>query len=300
MSLSVVHRYFRLLVSLAVAWALASCASRPPLPKRAALETAATPALSTDYAATVAGADIIYFPSERAASAGRSEPAALLLEAFENTGTPIAIGWDLIDTTQQPLLDQIAAAPISAREELAARVEVGGSGRSREHCRAVLRYAAAPGIRHLALKLPEATLEKLKLGGVLTPDEQAQVATRFNAPAAGLERFAEQMTAAESLSGQNVAAAYRAHAMGQQFGASQIVRHFETGGSGKMLVFLRTADLESGQGVPFYVAQKLQLRQLILGPNSRRNEAAKLLTRALRDGSRGFDVVDGSPGAVRH
>ena len=280
--------------------ALGSCASQPALPKRAALETGGTPAQSTDFAAMVAGADIIYFPVERAASAGRSEPAALLLEAFGNSGTPFAVGWDLIDARQQALLDEISAAPAAAREDLVARVEVRGNGRAREHCRAVLRGTTSPGIRHLALRLPEPMLEKLSSGGVLSPEEQTAIAIRFNPPQGGIERFAEQMTAAESLSGRDVAAAYRAQLAAQQFGASEIVRHFERAPGGKLLVFVRTAHLESGQGLPFYVSQKLPVRQLILGPETHRHEAAKLLTRALWHRGRSLDVVDGSPGTVGH
>lgn len=282
-----------------VACAAGGCVSGPPLPKRAALETAGAPALPTDFAAIVAGADIIYFPVERAASAGRSEPAALLLEAFQNSGGPVAIGWDLIDGTQQPLLDEIAAAPARAREQLVSRLELAGNGRAREHCRAVLRQTGAPGVRHLALRLPESVSEKLRIGAVLTPEEQLLVTTRFNPPAAGLEKFATQMTAAESLSGRDVAAAYRARAAAQQFAAGQIVRHFEGGGGGKLLVFVHAADVESGTGIPFYVAQKLQLRQLVLGPSTQRNDAAKLLTRAHGHGRGRLDVVDGTPGSVR-
>src|SRR3712207_5278305 len=66
---------------LVCSWA--GCASGPPLPKRGAVEMATASVSGTDFHETVANADIIYFPSERAASGARSEPAALLLEALQ-------------------------------------------------------------------------------------------------------------------------------------------------------------------------------------------------------------------------
>jgi hypothetical protein len=65
----------------------------------------------------------------------------------------------------------------------------------------------------------------------------------------------------------------------QQFAAGQIVDHFRgAGAGGKLLVFLRREDLVAGQGVPHYVAQKLQLRQVVLASDAGQPERRKLLT----------------------
>ena len=95
--------------------AFPSCAffsGKPPLPKQASIEHLGPPVTGTDFAAVVENADIIYFPTNRTASAGRSEPAALLLEALERSGRPYAIAWDLIDAAQQPQLDELPAKPV--------------------------------------------------------------------------------------------------------------------------------------------------------------------------------------------
>ena len=93
---------------------------KPPLPKHASIERAGSPAASTDYRAVLEQADIIYFPEERAASAGKSEPAALLLDAVQQSGKAYGIAWDLIEASQQPLLDELQASAGAAREELVA------------------------------------------------------------------------------------------------------------------------------------------------------------------------------------
>jgi hypothetical protein len=77
----------------------------------------------------------------------------------------------------------------------------------------------------------------------------------------------------------DIAAAYRAQVAAQQFAAGQIVDHFRgAGAGGKLLVFLRREDLVAGQGVPHYVAQKLQLRQVVLASDAGQPERRKLLT----------------------
>jgi hypothetical protein len=285
-----VHSVAQTVALALLALQIAGCASKPALPKRATLDSAGSSESQPDFAATVAGADVIYFPSERAASGARSEPAALLLEALQSSGTPFAIAWDLISADQQPLLDQLATEQVAGREKLVARLEIDGTGRAREHCRAVLRETQAAGIRHLALRLRE----RPSAGGALEAEEQPTM--RFRPAPYGLDTFAERMTAAESLSGRDVAAAYRARLTSEQFAAEQIVRFFQTRGIPKLLVFMQTGDLESNDGVPFYVAQKLNLRQVVLGANAPRSSRAKLLTS--RHGL-GFQIVDGAPATRR-
>ncbi len=137
------------------------------------------------------------------------------------------------------------------------------------------------------------------MSGQAVPEAQPRVAMHFRQPPAGFETFAERITAAESLSGRDVAMEYRAHVTAQQFAAEQIVRYFQMGGGGKLLVFLRAADLESGRGVPFYVAQKLSLRQRVLGSNSGQTGARKLLTDRLRGDGRRLQIVDSAPASMR-
>ena len=287
----------RTLLLLAGAGALVSCASKPALPKRASIETAAARASQHDFAALVPNADIIYFPTERAASGARSEPAALLLEALQRNGSRFAIAWDVIEAVQQPVLDSLVAQPPGARERSIRTLELAGTGRAREHCRAVLRDPQAAAIRHLALGFPHVLEAKLRANEPLTPEEQQQLGAGFQPPVGGLEAFAERLSTTERAGEGDVAAAYRAHLLRQQFAAARIVQHFQTGGSGdKLLVFLPEADLAAGLGVPYFVAQKLQLRQLVLGSDAGASGRAKLLTRGAGGSTGRVEIVDGAPG----
>jgi hypothetical protein len=76
-----------------------------------------------------------------------------------------------------------------------------------------------------------------------------------------------------------LAGSYRAYLGSQQFVAEKIVGYFRSAGmKGKLLVFLRASDLEAGLGVPRYVAQKLQVRQLVLDSSGTAPDRTKLLT----------------------
>jgi hypothetical protein len=63
----------------------------PPLPRRAAIEPGGT---KQEFASLVEGADIIYFPTEAATFASRSDPAWKLLAVLHGGGDSFAIGWD--------------------------------------------------------------------------------------------------------------------------------------------------------------------------------------------------------------
>lgn len=257
--------------------ALSGCSifsSKPALPRHAAIETRPAPSAGTDYIGLVANAEVVYFPAERAAFGGRSEPSARLLDAFLQNGAPFAIGWDLLDASQQPLLDELQGATGKAREDVIRRLEIVGSGRAREHCRAVLRDERLVGLRHLALGCLPVFLAKLETRERLTPEEERQLPRGYTPPSGGLEAYTERLTR-----GETTGRSYRAQVVAQQFAAEEIVRHFRSAGmQSKLLVFLRSSDLEAGLGVPRYVAQKLQVRQLVLDSSGTRPTQAKLLT----------------------
>ena len=100
----------------------------------------------------------------------------------------------------------------------------------------------------------------------------------------------------------------------EEFAAEGIVRYFREHRDRKLLIFLHRRHLGSTRGVPYFVAQKIRARQLVLDPETDRSSRSQLL--ALRGGydDRGGDdawggydargsrgslkVIDGSPGAA--
>ncbi len=268
----------RLLILALGLVALSGCSvfsRKPALPRHAAIEHGDGPRAATDYPSLVANADIAYFPAERAAFGAKSEPSALLLEALRRDGALFAIAWDLLDASQQPLLDELAGKSDGAREEVIARLEFGGTGRARAHFRAVLRDERLLEMRHLALGCPPALLAKVETRERFTPEEEKILPRGYSLPPRSLEAYAEQAAASR---GEGMRS-YRATVASQQFAADRIVRHFREVASGsKLLVFLRAEDLRVELGVPRYVAQKLKVRQLVLDSSGAAPVRAQLLT----------------------
>ena len=288
-------RRARTLAGCVAALVIVSCASKPPLPKYASVESAARPSSAENFAALVPEADVIYFPVERASAGGRSDPAAQLLTALQQTGVPIAIAWHIIDASQQPLLDQLQTTQGAARESLIAQLNLEGTGRAREYARSVLRAPQPANVRHLAIAPPSVVTDKVRSGEPLSGDEQAQVPRGYRVPSGELEAFTDRLAATRA-SG-DVAGLYRTHLFTEQFAAEMIARHFQSGGGGKLLAFLREAELEPGRGVPFFVRQKVQLRQLVFG-SERGATAPKLLTLDRHPGAM-LKIVDRTPRAAR-
>jgi hypothetical protein len=79
--------------------------------------------------------------------------------------------------------------------------------------------------------------------------------------------------------------------------ADHIVRHFRQQGGGKLLVIMERRDIEAPQGVPYFVAQELGIRQLVLDSKAPPAEHVRLLTAAGLPGASGLEIIDCAPGA---
>lgn len=270
----------RRLAILLCGLALGGCAifpGKPPLPKRAALDSIGAPRRGTDFAALVASAEVLYFPTERAAFGARSEPSAQIVDALRQTASPFAIGWEMLDLSQQALLDQLPGTLGAAREAIIARLEFSGTGRAREHLRSVLRDERLAAVPHLALRPPPGLIARIEAREKLTPEERAFLPRGYRLPRGGAEAHAAQL-ATQGPSDPAPPPSYRAAVAVRQVAAERIVNHFRGGVPGRLLVFLRTRDLEAGRGVPYYVAQKLPLRQVVVESDLPEGPKRKLLT----------------------
>jgi hypothetical protein len=74
--------------------------------------------------------------------------------------------------------------------------------------------------------------------------------------------------------------------------ADNVAREFRTTAAGKLLVVIERSDLDPANGVPFLVAQRLQVKQVVLDARSPARNRERLLTRA----NRAAEIVDAAPG----
>lgn len=282
---------------------LASCAGcgffyrQPALPKHAAIESRETPQADEKFAALVENADIIYFPTELPGLASRSEPATKLVDALQRSGNSFSIGWDLIGGEEQALLDQWAKRQLST-DNLISRLHLSGTARERENCRALLGATRERDVRFLALRCPADLLAAVRSEATLEALARPETPRGFHPPPGDFQRFAERFSAARGMNETGLRAAYEAGLLAEEFAAERIVGHFREHGDEKLLVFVHRRHLESVRGVPYFVAQKIKVRQLVLDSQPHRSLPSQLL--ALR-GQGGvpwrLEIIDGSPSA---
>lgn len=276
----------------------ASCGScgffyrQPALPKHAAIESGEAPEADEKFAALVQNADIIYFPTELSGLMSPSEPAMRLLEALRRNGNVFAIGWDLIGVEEQPLLDQWVKRQLS-NENLISRLHLFGPARERENCRALLSESKESSVRFLALRCPVDLLAPTR--SEVTPNVLArpEFPRGFHPPPGDFQRFAERFSAAR-MNETGLRAAYDAALLVEEFAADRISGYFREHRDEKLLIFIHRRHLENIRSVPYFVAQKIKARQLVLDSQSNR---LQLLAWRSRRGSRWrLELIDGSPG----
>lgn len=255
--------FFLRACSIALFASLASCAffyRQPALPRHAAIEARETPQTDEKFAALVQDADIIYFPIELLGPASRTEPVTKLVDALQRNGSAFAIGLDVIGGEEQELLDQWAKRELST-ENLISQIHLSGTPRERENCRAFLRQAKDWGVRFLALRCPADVL-------AAAPSEASR-----DRPD------------------------YRAALRAEEFAAERIIEHFRKHRDKKLLVLIHRRHLENDRGVPYFVAQKIKARQLVLDSQPHRSSRSQLLALGRQRGR--LEIVNGAPGAGR-
>lgn len=260
---------------------LASCAScaffygQPALPKDAAIESRETPRADKKFAALIQNADIIYLPIELSEPASRSEPATKLVDALRRSGNAFAIGWDLIGGDEQVLLDRWAKRQLST-ENLISRLHLSGTAGEREECRALLGEAREGGGGVLALRCPAGLLAAARSEGALDAPALLGIPRGFDPPPGDFQRFAERVLAA-GMNKTGLRAAYKAELLAEEFAAERIVEHFRKHRDEKLLVFVQRRLLGGSRGVPYFVAQKIKARQLVLDAGPDRASRSQLL-----------------------
>jgi len=88
----------------------------------------------------------------------------------------------------------------------------------------------------------------------------------------------------------------------EEFAAARVAKTFSEHSDEKLLVFVRRRHLGSASGVPYFVAQKIKARQLVLDSRQHPAPRSPLLTGARSGSLRAsleivgrFEIVDGSP-----
>jgi uncharacterized iron-regulated protein len=276
--------------------------NRPALPKHAQGDGAnGQVAAEADFTAGAVAADVIYLCGTTSETEAARRFAPRLIETLLRTGEPVAIGWDELEVTQQPLCDELREGQIGS-DEFAARLAWPLSRSGLAANRDLLLQTLRMPVAQVALACPREILTKIRRGEPLSESERGIVPTEFVSRPGDFAEFADRASGISKLRRSNLDALYRTYVVARQTTAQNIIQYFAAHPRGKMVVFLRTDSLTDPRDVARYVTQKTRLRQMILDrsgvpPSTRPN----LLT-LLRSGRGGWllKIVDGTPFAFSH
>ncbi|MEP6685680.1 MAG: hypothetical protein ABJB22_02785 [Verrucomicrobiota bacterium] len=276
-------RTISLFAVLAISLSGCGMFDKPALPRRASIDSLGDAAVD-DFASRIKRAEVIYLPVENL-----DRSAADLIRALRDDARPFTLAWQDLSVDDQAILDQLNEARASD-PSLGDRLAWNVSGQSRISRRIVLQATA--DLPQLAIGLPKTLRLKLQTGRSLSAEEHLLLPDGYSVPAGE-----SQQRTREFREGQ-ITKSSRVNLMARLFAAEKIVTYMRAHPGGRTLIFLRRRDLEGTGGVPDFVMQKINVRQLILDGQVAKGERPRLITSTCC-GIGLFQVVDGSP-ASRH
>lgn len=190
-----------------------------------------------------------------------------VLKGLKARGVKYAIGWEMFDVSQQPLLDQWQARQLSS-DGLLDRLNWRRSwGAESVMYETMLRWSLAEGVPSVALNAPRALSHKVAFGAALSAEEKAMMPQGFQALSGGLEHFNDQMVRVpHGAAGGNAENFYKAQVLWEQTMAGRILAFVDAHPDARLVVLTGRGHLEGGFGIPAFVRQKSSVRQLLLFP----------------------------------
>lgn len=235
---------------------------------------AARPPVSPAFWSAAASADVIYV-GERHAEAADHDYEFEIIKGLKVRGVPFAIGWEMFEVNQQPLLDVWQSGGISLAELLRQTDWAKHWGKYSPTYERMLRWSRAEGIENYALNAPASLSRKIARGEALTPEEQHLLPLGFKSLPGGLQHFKSQMGSHPDSGPIDYNRYYRAQTLWDQTMADRIVVFRKRDATKKLVVFAGRGHVEAGYGIPPYVKQKLpSTPQKILLPGETPSGAA--------------------------
>jgi uncharacterized iron-regulated protein len=193
-----------------------------------------------------------------------------LIRGLLKRKTRFAVGWEMFDETQQGPIDAWASHAISLKEMLARTDFQKHWGIYSPAYEQILQIAGNANAANLALNAPPELARKVARGGPLTAQERAMIPTGFVASEQGYRSFIAMIGDHPGMSKTEQRRFFDAQNVWDQTMASRILEFKGRNPRVQLVVLTGRGHVSGGYGVPFYVRQKADLKQIILLPAGRR------------------------------
>jgi uncharacterized iron-regulated protein len=261
-----IRRYVFPWIALALCLSLGSCAflsgSRATQRRNAATNP------DERFWRAVEKADVVYVGETHDDPAHHEYELALIHGLLERN-MKFAFGWEMFDETQQSSIDAWASHEISL-EELLAKTDFQKSwGIYSPLYEQILRTTEKAHVKNLALNAPPELARKIARAEPLTAEEMAMLPSGFVADAGAYKNFVSLIGEHPGVEETDRRRYFDAQNVWDQTMASRILefkRHYP---KVKLVVLTGRDHVLGGYGIPFYLRQKADLKQLVLFPKGR-------------------------------
>jgi uncharacterized iron-regulated protein len=247
-------------ISATLVLCLISCASRS-----GSEQGIATANPDDQFWRTIENSDVIYVGETHDDPADHRYELELIRGLLKRK-MQFAIGWEMFDETQQVNIDAWAARAISLKVLLAKTDFQKRWGIYSPIYKQILQITSNWGVPNLALNAPPGLTRKVARGEPLTAAETALMPGGFVATEQGYRNFVSMMGGHPDMSETEQRRFFGAQNVWDQTMASRILKFKERNPKVKLVVLTGRGHVSGGYGIPFYVKQKSDLRQIILLP----------------------------------
>ncbi|MBV9673137.1 MAG: ChaN family lipoprotein, partial [Verrucomicrobia bacterium] len=215
----------------------------------------------------VAASDIIYVGEVHDSQVDHAYELKLVRGMIDH-GFRFAVGWEMFDCSQQELIESWQSSQISLDDLIKATGFQQHWGVYSPVYLTILELTQRYRIRNIALNAQPALTHKIARGEELSEKEKAFLPRGFAEPVGAFQNFITMMGLHPGLKSSNLRRFFAAQNVWDQTMASQIIEFLKKNPGTKLVILTGRGHVSRGFGVPSYVRQKTNSRQLILLPDS--------------------------------
>ena len=214
---------------------------------------------------SISSADVVYF-GEVHNNQSNHEYELQLVKSMLAHHLRIAVGWEMFARNNQPLLDQFNRRQIS----LAQLLDQSGFRKSwgvySPVYAKILATTSANGVPNVGLNAENRLVHRVAMGQTLNQAEQSQIPAGYKVRPEAFDNFVNLLGDHPGMATADLHRYFAAQNIWDQTMADSIVEFHRQNPETKILVLAGRAHVQGGFGVPGYVPQKANLRQLVLVP----------------------------------
>lgn len=269
-------RLFVLSALLMSGLSLSSCAIQTP-GRQIVKEVHPSQADDAEFWRAVKQADVIYI-GETHNDPAHHEYQIQLIRGLLARKLRFAVGWEMFDWTQQALLDDWHRRRISLDELLRRTGFQRSWGIYSPAYAEILKITGQGRIRNVALNVPPELPRKIAHGENLTREERRMMPEGFVATEGAYQNFVSMIGGHPGVQQSDLRRFFDAQEVWDQTMAARILEFTKRHPGVRLVVLTGRGHLQGGYGIPFYVRQKSNVKQLVLFPPGRNDLRPKQKT----------------------